>query len=539
MAKLTVKPPEFFAWMRFDYHEPLIESLKQLPGARWSPQERCWIVPQDCLGAAKLMLQEHKTNASFIAHAIKPMPEPNPAPLPLYPYQQHASNLARQKNGLLINFETGLGKSAAAIDAAIGQHANGRKLILCPPGVVSVWQDELRRWAPEAAEPEVLRRRNSVDKWLSADAEWFIASYARLPAEFDPAAQPKFDAIILDESHNLKNMKSGRSKAAAAIRALNPDALCIETTATPIANTPKDLWHQLNLLRPSAYGNYYKFCARYCYTTHSQYGLSIEGLNDKFADELRGRLADCSVRVTKSEVAHLLPLFIVQSIKQRPERAELDALMQLTNEFVRGSTGRHEDAANSFYLASRGKKIDMAVEQVKLALEAGETHIFVFSYLRETARTLFKALEADYYIDGAMDAKERDAVLTRARGSRRAVTVATMKSLLEGKDLTWNSTAVYAELYYSPLVMIQSLGRFNRLSGTAPTRALLCVLEGTLDELVSRSVLEKVKDCNAVFRAGDAESKLERALGDTDDEDAFIERLKYAADSYVESEGGY
>lgn len=536
MAKLGPAIPTHFAAVRFPYHEPMIQSIKQFPGVQWDRTQKLWIVPSDCVQFVHQAAKAHGITCSALA-ANRCDNIPIRASSSLYDFQISAAQRALKEQSLLINFETGLGKSAAALTAT--ESINGvQTLIVCPPGIVSTWIDEIERWAPGGT-VAVAETTKDFAILRESGARYLIAPYTRLPT--DPDEFFDVGAIIFDESHNCKNPKSKRSKACVALRARNPRALCIETTATPIANTPKDLWQQLDLLRPGVYGRYWNFCARYCYTHHNGYGMSVEGLREDTAEELQHRLAQCSVRVTKSEVQHLLPLFLVQAVRARPNRDAQDELRALTNAFVRGGPSQHEQLADAFFLQSRSDKIQMAVEQVQLAIDAGETHIFALSYTRDTARALHKALGASYYIDGSIAPDERDRILAHAKASRAAVTVATMKSLLEGKDLTWNSTAVYAELYYSPLVMVQSLGRFNRLSGKAPTRAILCTLQGTLDELVSRSVLEKVRDCNAIFVAGDAESKLESALGDAGSDEAYLDCLRSAAASFDGSDsiGGY
>lgn len=535
MAKLAPQIPKHFAVLHFPYHEPFQDDLRQLPGAHFDKSRKAWLVPVDLLAEGLRLAQIHGVAVRAVPCTQVPSQACALSSRPLHYYQHKASAAARAAGAYLIDFETGLGKSAAAIDAVQESKAQNC-LILCPPGVITVWEDELDRWAGATA--IVAKTGVWAEELLQTPTTGYtIIPYSRLP-ESETAPIGQFAAIVLDESHSVKNPKAKRTKAVQAIRAANPDALLIETTATPIANTPKDLWTQLDLLKPGAFGSYWKFCDRYCYVEKGTYGMKIDGLREDNAAELRARLELCSMRVTKAEVAHLLPLFLVQSIKARPPAQEQRELGQLSAAFAQGSHSKHEANASAFYLASASSKIEMAVEQVKLAVEAGETHIAVMCYGHDTAARLAKAVGASYLITGAMDQAKREERMSHAKHSRRAISVITMKSMLQGIDLTWNSTAIYAELYYSPLVMIQSLGRFNRLSGRAPTKALLLVLEGTLDELVSRAVLSKIEDANRVFKAGIGEDALTKALGDSATDEEFIARLSVAANAGVFDDGG-
>lgn len=67
--------------VRSSYNESLIADFKQIPGHRWSPTDRYWSFPTDCLA----MVEEALTANGFTFDSTqrKPTPPPKSRPQPL------------------------------------------------------------------------------------------------------------------------------------------------------------------------------------------------------------------------------------------------------------------------------------------------------------------------------------------------------------------------------------------------------------------------------------------------------------------------
>ena len=72
----------------------------------------------------------------------------------------------------------------------------------------------------------------------------------------------KYDVVIVDESHYIKDGSAKRTKAALPI--LKTAKRCFLLTGTPALNRPKEVYTQLSALVPGAKINMKDFGERYC-----------------------------------------------------------------------------------------------------------------------------------------------------------------------------------------------------------------------------------------------------------------------------------
>ena len=121
-------------------------------------------------------------------------------------------------------------------------------------------------------------------------------NYDILDAHFDRLAARHAEALVLDESHYVKNPQAQRTKAALELaRRLPEDALRLALTGTPILNRPEELVAQLRVLdRLKDFGSGARLARRF----------RSAGSDDRLHWNLR---AHCYVRRTKAQVLPQLP----------------------------------------------------------------------------------------------------------------------------------------------------------------------------------------------------------------------------------------
>jgi len=454
----------------------------------------------------------------------------------LHQYQQEAVARATAERVLLCNFEMGLGKTPTSIETLrlTEKTLRGPVLVTVPALVRRNWVNEFARWWPGHPLIYCAESAKQAAKWNPNKAPILVISYdlaTSIPATLE------WGAIIADESHYIKNENSRRSKALRTLYLRNPQALKNMLTGTAITSEPPDLWHQLDCLRPGSFGDYWRFVRRYSLVSGNQYGSEAKGLNETFAPELAARLKSICVRVTKQEVAHLLPPFSVQSLMLPPVKSV--SPRELLDRASSGLRKQHE--LDNVVAALGDTKVGAAVDQVEVALDGGATHVCVLTHFRSTAEKIANALSrldvAVIRVDGDIPIKQRLARIDDAKNLPRAVLVATMHSINVGIDLTRFTVAVFAELYWQPAAMIQALGRFSRLSGKLPSQCYLLVRQGSLDEPIAYTLLRRVKDQAALFKPGQAEAGLAAEFDPANmREEDFIESLREAAASRRDEE---
>jgi len=496
---------------------PLKEELKKLPGVHYAPDldKKSWVCPWD-------LEQEIRSLATSFTCDLWTFPPKTKRSIPehdvtgLYPYQ--AADIPRilSDRGFLVAHEMGLGKTAEAIRAL--QPTYGQKLVICPAVVRQAWRDQLQKWASETPALRVTKG----EPW-AYDAKWVVSSYECLNAD---AIKTEWHAVVVDESHMVKNDKAARSILVHAITECASVDYILELTGTPIADSPEDLHNQLDILYPGRYGTIFQFKKRYCNAIPNPFatsGWTYEGLNPDHADELRDRLSRVSSRTTKKDVAHLLPPLTVTATRIPPAT-------YLPQEQW-GSSAAYEDWL--------GENADVRVRAVRewaeSALES-EKNILIFTHLRHTAALLSKALEKDglqvTVITGELDPEKRNPLIKKAL-DKPGVIVATIGSVGVGIDSLGNvPCAAFAELSYYPMEVLQAMSRVHRLSSTKATSILFFIFEGTIDEKIVLAIESKVGDANRILKAGLSEEGISTALAYSPDD--WAAHMRAVAENCVE-----
>lgn len=540
MKPLIIKPSPYRAGFYQLYCVPrdLEPVLREIVGAKKGGG--LWVVPHDMVerigGPGKPLFDGiHRRDAFY---TLDGLPDANRN---LYNYQAKGVYAAVKKKRLLINFKPGLGKTPTAIETM--RLAGTRfALVICPAIVRDTWKAELETWWPSSPLPwvaetsevlqSILKGVGETEGGLTKEYPFVITSYELAERNATLLAAQKWDAIILDESHYVKNGNSKRSKALATILE-NHQGLRLFLTGTPIANEPIDLHNQVDLLYPGLWGSLHEFKRRYCLekeNPHATSGKEYYGINPETAPELRERLSYLSVTATEKEIEGLLPPITFQAVRVRPSRS-FD-LRSYLDTFDRRDVhlAKSEDAIRACGLEKTGK----VVELVEEALASGSTHISVMTHQRATAEEIAAALSGTGLpiacITGADTHKKRHAEIARLAAEPAAIFVGTMHSIGIGiNELVAFPDVIYAELDYRPDEVVQSMKRYHRVSGKANVRVRVLVLEGTLEERVARAVSRKLKDQDKVVSSGVLAGDLVDTLDEKISDDEFYKRLQEAA----------
>lgn len=421
----------------FPYDREAQQYIRSIPGnersARpdaWDGGRKCWVVGYDQVPALTQYFNERgiaveDESKSYVLPTVHEQ---------LHPFQVQAAAKCVQYKRFILAFATGLGKSAAVL-WALHTLRPARTLIVCPASVRLSWIEQLKRWWPDHPHTEVIEygRDRKLSKKKAAERDWAyqapvqIVSYSLLEE-----VNKGWDAIVFDEAHLLQHPTSKQYRAAAVLTEANPNAGIFGLSATIAPNQPSDVYGPLSVIMPSLWGKLqqnrkrsFVFSQRYCDGELGEYGWTFSGItpDDTNAQELSSRLKECSLRITRAEVAHLLPPYTMDIHR-------ID-----------------------------GEKLEAVAEHVA----SGGSHQTVFVYHHEMADAVAERLRKDkrevYVITGEMPPGARDAALATARQADSAILVCTMKAMGIGIDLGFAPEVIFAELYTRAEVMTQALGR--------------------------------------------------------------------------------
>lgn len=179
---------------------------------------------------------------------------------------------------------------------ATESQTNSPYLLITPTSLIYNWVQEAKKFTPDLSITihSGTKRAKVIESILPSDI--LITTYGVLRNDIALFEQASFDTIVLDESQNIKNTSA---KTTQYINKLN--AHCrIALTGTPIENTVKDLWSQMNFLNKGLLGSLKSF--------EEKYAKPIEKKGDKEkSKELQALIKPFLLRRTKEEVATDLP----------------------------------------------------------------------------------------------------------------------------------------------------------------------------------------------------------------------------------------
>ena len=177
----------------------------------------------------------------------------------LRPFQRAGVRYALQSRRTFIADEQGLGKTVEAL-ATIEEDDAYPAVVICPASLKLNWQREIEHWLPHRTVNVVSGTGKAIPK-----AEITVLNYEIVHAHRERLAISRPRALVLDESHYVKNPTAKRTKAVRRLAEQLPDgALKLALTGTPVMNHPDELIAQLRILgRLEEFGSGARFKRRF------------------------------------------------------------------------------------------------------------------------------------------------------------------------------------------------------------------------------------------------------------------------------------
>lgn len=250
--------------------------------------DACWWLP---LTASVLAERKESLEQSMAASSDVELPVPDG--LDYLPYQKAGIQYALKRPGVLIADEMGLGKTIQAIGIINADETIKRVIVICPASLKINWKREMDKWLTRPMTVGI------AGKNFPSFCDVAIVNYGILGKHEAWIQDKKWDMVILDEAHLIKNPKAKRTKAALSVMARRRAHL----TGTPICNRPAELYTIIKDLHPK-WSNY-KYFNRY------RSNATTERLN-----ELNRILRETvMVRRLKADVLKELPAKIRQIVE--------------------------------------------------------------------------------------------------------------------------------------------------------------------------------------------------------------------------------
>ncbi len=162
-------------------------------------------------------------------------------------------NLMAEINaGTLLADDMGLGKTLQSITAMaywLKSNPESKFLIVAPASLIYNWKNEFEKFAPNFNLFIYHGAQRDIHDFLKSNNQVLITSYALIRNDNELFSNMLWEAIVLDESHHIKNYTSQQTQA---VLKLNGKRRII-LNGTPIMNNITDLFPQLHFLLPQLF----------------------------------------------------------------------------------------------------------------------------------------------------------------------------------------------------------------------------------------------------------------------------------------------
>ncbi len=339
---------------------------------------------------------------------------------------------------------------------------------------------------------------------LDDDCTITVVGWETLRCHLAQLKSIRWDRLVLDESHCVKNYRADRTDAVKDLARGIPITWLV--TATPVRDRLRDLGTQLSLMCRAAWSDW-TFVHRYSAAMPGKFG-GLDTTGKSNTAELKKRLEYWAMFKTRDEVMHLLPSKTRNLIRMPPDGVRFAPL------YEHGPRGIEAQIA---YAA--GVKTGEVIERAKEALIGGEKIAIIGNRLKWAPMMSAHVEEAvparvrkklwSRIATGESSVGDRQALareFMRVKGP--AVLVATIDSVSESIDLHDADRVIVAALPYTPGQLTQMEGRFHRLGQKRPVVYDYLIAQGTIDEVIEDNLLGKL---NAIEEAGLATEVWERS----------------------------
>jgi SNF2 family DNA or RNA helicase len=431
----------------------------------------------------------------------------------LMPFQRAGVAYALERRRVFLADEQGLGKTIQAL-ATVQADLAYPAVVICPASLKLNWLREIETWLP-GRKAQVLSGRTTQDL---GGADLVVLNYEIAAAHLDGLRGIAPRALILDESHYVKNPLAVRTKAVLElVEGLGPDALRLALTGTPVVNRPAELAPQLRALdRLGEYGTMSSF----------RRGYATPGSRRKLHSRLR---SSCFLRRRKADVLSQLPakrravVPVPTTNGAEYRRAEQNFIRWLSEQADADGSGRMAPAARAEALvkmtalrrlAARGK-LDAALSWIEDFSESGE-RLVVFAHHREIQAAVIERFDGCARVvgDDAMD--EREANVRRFQSDDGpAICVCSLQVAAHGFTLTAAANVVFLELDWTPAKHDQAEDRLHRIGQAESVTAWYLLATETIDERIAALLAEKrdVVDSVTDGGGGDGASIADELIG--------------------------
>jgi superfamily II DNA or RNA helicase len=489
----------------------------------------------------------------------------------LKPYHHQVTNLitfCRRLPVTLLADDVGLGKTISAglvASELIARARISKILIVCPKLLGPQWRDELQGKFDIPAEIAIGQELIEAEPVRVGAV---ITTYASARLHLDKLPEDRFQMLVLDEAHKLRNLYGVDPPPQVAVRfrkALEERRFryVLMLTATPIHNRLWDLYSLVDLLtvargHENPFGSEGTFARKFIADKRD----TARQLKLEAREEFRSIVYGYMSRVRRGDAKLYFPDRVVQLHRVAPTPAELElirviakpiqklnrlaqisilqaltssphALMAQLSNMARKGTVPPDLAAAVCCVVGRmktsAKLIGLGTLIDQLTRKNPERwRMVVFTTRLETQTTIQTFLEERGLkvgiINGASGQRNQETIKRFWKDPPDCHVIVSTEAGSEGVNLQVANVLVNFDLPWNPMIVEQRIGRIQRLASEHASVSILnIILKDTFEEYIVGRLMEKLQ--MAAHAIGDIEALLEASGIDDDDGEDFEDKI--------------
>ncbi|KAI8099713.1 P-loop containing nucleoside triphosphate hydrolase protein [Halteromyces radiatus] len=432
----------------------------------------------------------------------------------LMEYQQHGVRKCLFLNGrVLLADDMGLGKTIQALAVAMAYPDTWPVLVICPTSLLLPWADHIQQWlsnvknnhiritlkgsdlfgyTPATVKPILTSSEDDIDEYTTTNVDiqydtknekfdqplFYIISYDLAANHCDQLLNMDFKFIICDESHNMKNPQTKRTKALTPL--LQKSQHVILLTGTPILSRPIELYPQLYILRKDLFPDMHQYGLLYCNGQLTKFGWNYNGSSN--LSELHFLLErSVMIRRLKENIEMdtlSLPSLVRQKVLMPIDPSKKRFLSKLQSDLARlrscpGTEFICQQKSIELYMETGVAKIPAVTHYLHNLLMTTKDQMVVFAYHKAVLDAIEEMMKNNKFtyirIDGNTKQSLRHELCQKFQGIKNERNETIRVALLSittsntGLNLQMANTVVFAELYFNPSQILQAEARAHRI----------------------------------------------------------------------------
>lgn len=510
---------------------PLLTGLRYLLGKRSDALPQL-PPPEDGI---RLQLGERLTLALSNLHFGNLRPQlPDALHHTLRHYQEEGVrfllNVTESGFGACLADDMGLGKTLQVISwlvhlHKVGELAHGAALVVAPASLITNWQEELSRFAPQLRtlilHPYALSRTeldtlHRAPERMLARAHVALTTYGMV-TRLERLPNCSLPALVLDEAQAIKNAASQRSQA--VLRLQSSAHRRVALTGTPVENSLTELHSLFSFLTPGLLGSEREFAAMVRemgsdYTPLRRlvrpFMLRRLKSDPTLLPELPPKTEQAAYCLLTSEQTRLYAREVeaLRAVLAEPDpQTRLTLVLPILGKLKQICNHPAQYLGESYYDPALSGKMQRLGHLAGSIAAAGDCCL-VFTQYRSIIEPLHDYLEGIFgspglCLHGGTGLEERRAMVEAFRDPRGPrFFILSLRAGGTGLTLTRARHVIHFDRWWNPAVENQASDRAYRIGQKNPVVVHPLICRGTIEENIHRMIARKQSMADALLSGG-------------------------------------